>query len=113
MITTKDNGIRQYLTFWRGDIKDTTFTLKLRDTTSNERYEFADLEDLTPNRLTVMLSPELEDWERVPEGEFEYIIENTAGTRQHACGLLQNVKNRRTSEYEQTTEYSEYTPADW
>lgn len=113
MIESKNNGLRQYISVWRGDIRERTFRLRLRDTITNKEYLFAELEDLTPNRLAIMLSPTLEEWSSLTDGEYEYKIENNAGTREYKRGLLKYTTKEKIAEYEQETDYKEYTPEGW
>lgn len=111
MIESKNNGLEQRITLWRGDIKGYTFTLRLRNTVTNEEYVFADLEDYSPLALTITLSPSLDG---LPRGEYEYSIEDNAGTQIYASGLLNhNNQEDINQQYESETTYSEYTPDGW
>lgn len=111
MIESKNNGLEQRITLWRGDIKGYTFTLRLRNTVTNEEYVFANLEDYSPLALTITLSPSFEE---LPTGEYDYKVENNAGTQILACGLLNyNNKENKLSEYGPETKYNEYTPDGW
>ena len=110
MIESKNNGYGEYITLWRGDIKGHLFMLRLRNTVTREEYIYHDLEDYSPLALTITLSPSLDG---LPRGEYEYSIEDNAGTQIYASGLLNHNNQEDINQYESETTYSEYTPDGW
>lgn len=111
MIITTDNGLAPYLTFWRGDIRAEAFTLRVVNTTTEVVTIFDGLTDVTPDRLTIMLAPDNEVWDALPNGEYEYYVEVRG--RIVSAGLLRNIKRERVYEYETGEKFYEYDSGDY
>ena len=61
---------------------------------------------MTPSRHTIKLIPPKEVWDTLPSGEYEYYIENNGSILY--MGLLQNIKNGESYEYDTEDTYTEY-----
>lgn len=101
-----EKGIVPNITLWRGDITASTFDLRLVNTTSKAVSFFEGLTDQTPARHTIKLLPPQEAWKDLPSGEYEYYIENEGITL--AVGLLQNIENKESYEYDTDNIFTEY-----
>lgn len=101
-----EKGIAPHIQLWRGDITATDFTLLLINTTSEEVTRIEGLHDTTPSRHIITLVPPKEAWETLPNGEYEYYIENKGSIL--ALGLLKNIKPNESYEYDTESIYTEY-----
>ena len=101
-----EKGIVPNITLWRGDITAATFDLRLVNKTSETVTLFQGLTDQTPARHTIKLVPPYEAWLSLPSGEYEYYIENEGITL--AVGLLQNIENKESYEYNTDNIFTEY-----
>lgn len=101
-----EKGITPHIQLWRGDITATDFTLLLINTTSEEVTRIEGLHDTTPSRHIITLVPPKEAWETLPNGEYEYYIENKGSIL--ALGLLKNIENIENIGYDTEDIYTEY-----
>lgn len=101
-----EKGIVPNILLWRGDISAYAFDLRLVNTTSEVVTLFEGLRDMTPSRHTIKLIPPKEVWDTLPSGEYEYYIENNGSILY--MGLLQNIKNGESYEYDTEDTYTEY-----
>lgn len=99
-------GTTPNIQLWRGDITATDFTLLLINTTSEEVTRIEGLHDTTPSRHIITLVPPKEAWDILPNGEYEYYIENKGSIL--ALGLLKNIKSNESYEYDTKDIYTEY-----
>lgn len=96
------------ITCWRGDISATEFTLTVVSTATLQERSFQGLRDETPDALVITLTPTSAEWSSLPIGEYTYEI--VADNKVVAMGLLKlDRETIRTTEYDQSIEYVEYT----
>ena len=101
-----EKGATPHIQLWRGDITATIFYLRLINTTSKVETLIEGLRDITPSRHIITLVPPKEAWNTLPNGEYEYYIENKGSIL--ALGLLKNIENIENIGYDTEDIYTEY-----
>lgn len=99
-------GVAPNIQLWRGDISAYSFNLRLVNTMSGEVTHIEGLRDMTPTRHTIQIILPKDKWEALPNGEYEYYIENKGSIL--ASGLLRNIKPNESYEYDTESIYTEY-----